>query len=179
VGFVQQGEKLLPWRTVLENVALGLELIGKSRKIALELSREALCNVGLSDYFDCFPRQISGGMAQRVLLARALAIEPEILFLDEPLGQLDLLARQELAAAIRSFVRRNNAACLLVTHSVEEAVFISDSVLTLSLRPARIREHFVLNDNPLASQGGGVLSRKDAFPIIQNALLHALTEIVK
>jgi NitT/TauT family transport system ATP-binding protein len=176
VGFVRQGDRLLPWRTLLGNVSLGLELLGVSKGEASLASLQALSSVGLADYAEWFPRQISGGMTQRILLARALVSRPALLLLDEPLGQLDIVARQELASIIRGYVRATDAAALLVTHSVEEAVFISDSVLTLSLRPARVSERFVLRDAQVSVDGTQGINREEAFATVQSGLLKALRE---
>jgi NitT/TauT family transport system ATP-binding protein len=174
ISFVQQGERLLPWRTLLANVSLALELIGCGKRDALKSARKALRDVGLAEYSHLLPQQVSGGMIQRVLLARALVTEPMILLLDEPLGQLDILARQELAAVIRGYVRSRGACALMVTHSVEEAVFIADSVLTLSRKPALIRSNVELIDEASEMESTGQLQRGAAFEVVQTGLLAAL-----
>ena len=175
LGYVQQGERLLPWRTILENVALALELLGTSKRDAESLARQALKDVGLSDVASQFPAQISGGMTQRALLARAFITKPLLLLLDEPLGQLDIIARKDLAAIIQRYVRSHRAAALLVTHSVEEAVSISDTILTLTRRPSTISERFTL-----ASTGEGrgqhTLDPTTSYEVVERALLQALKE---
>ncbi len=173
IGYLQQSERLLPWRTVLENVALGLELIGEDKKQAQIKSRALLDEVGMLDFSSVYPSQLSGGMTQRVLLARTLITEPSLLLLDEPLGQLDLVARKELARTIRNYVHEHAAAALLVTHSVEEAVFISDVVFTLSRRPSKIVERFNLVSGADAKADGS-LDRQSSFDFILQALLRAL-----
>lgn len=173
LGYVQQGERLLPWRTLLGNVALALELIGRSKKSAVESAQQALRDVGLSEYATLYPEQISGGMTQRVLLARAFITQPKLLLLDEPLGQLDIIARKELATIIRNYVSSNHAAALLVTHSVEEAVFISDTVLTLTRRPARICDRFSLTNLGIA-EGEIALNSDNSFEIVLGSLMRAL-----
>lgn len=175
LGYVQQGERLLPWRSVLENVALAGELLGSSRQGAEKLAEQALVDVGLKDVAERYPSQISGGMTQRALLARAFLTKPRLLLLDEPLGQLDIIARKELAAIIQRYVRANRAAALLVTHSVEEAVFISDTVLTLTRRPSTISERFALSSEALR-HGEKRINPATSYEEIQGALLRALGE---
>jgi ABC-type nitrate/sulfonate/bicarbonate transport system ATPase subunit len=175
LGYVPQGERLLPWRTVLENVALAGELLGTPRKEAESLAAQALADVGLIDVAQGYPSQISGGMTQRALLARTFLTKPRLLLLDEPLGQLDIIARRDLAAIIQRYVRANHAAALIVTHSVEEAVSISDTILTLSRRPAMITERFVLSmQSP--GQGEKLLNSEGSYEVVQRALLRALEE---
>jgi len=170
IGYLQQSEKLLPWRTVLENVALGLELLGETKRHSQSKASSLLNSVGMLDFSSVFPSQLSGGMIQRVLLARTLVTEPSLLLLDEPLGQLDLLARKELAKTVRNYVQERNATALLVTHSVEEAVFISDVVFTLSRRPSRIVERFKINDGNMPCS----LERESSFEVVLQGLLRAL-----
>lgn len=174
IGYLQQSERLLPWRSVLENVALGLELTGEDKAKALIKSRALLEEVGMLDFSSVYPSQLSGGMTQRVLLARTLITEPLLLLLDEPLGQLDIVARKELASTIRDYVHEHAAAALLVTHSVEEAVFISDVVFTLSRRPSKIVERFNLGSEEDAKTTG-TLDRQASFEFILQALLRALS----
>lgn len=175
IGFVQQGERLLPWRSLVQNIGLGLELLGKSKATGEQAALGALEQVGLKDFATKYPANISGGMTQRVLLARAFLTQPMLLLLDEPLGQLDIVARKQLAEIIRRYVRSSGAAALLVTHSVEEAVFISDVVLTITPRPARVFERFdLVEDEGMAVSG--VLSRRECFSVIQRSLLSTLGE---
>jgi NitT/TauT family transport system ATP-binding protein len=129
--------------------------------------------VGLAAEANLYPSQISGGMVQRTLLARAFLTKPLLLLLDEPLGQLDIIARKDLATIVQRYVRKSGAAALLVTHSVEEAVSISDTVLTLSRRPATISERFALTAHALG-QGESLLESKNSYEVVQRALLRAL-----
>lgn len=175
VGYLQQSERLLPWRTVLGNTALGLELCGTPDSHSRAKADSALCQVGMESFRSAYPRQLSGGMSQRVLLARTLAADPELLLLDEPLGQLDILGRKALAAQIKRYVQQKHAAAVLVTHSVEEALFISDIVLTLSQRPARIVGHFALNE-AFAASAQDYLRPESSFEKVQSSLLAALGE---
>ena len=135
---VFQDPTLFPWRTVWNNVALGLEAQGilKSQRQRVDA---ALDLVGLSQFRNAYPHQLSGGMAQRVALARALVNDPKILILDEPLGKLDSLTRITMQAELVSLWQRKGFTTLLVTHDVEEALFLANRVIVFSDRPARIK----------------------------------------
>jgi NitT/TauT family transport system ATP-binding protein len=135
---VFQDPTLFPWRTVWKNVALGLEAQGiiKSERHRVDAAIEL---VGLSQFANAYPHQLSGGMAQRVSLARALVNDPKILILDEPLGKLDSLTRISMQTEIVSLWRRNGFTTLLVTHDVEEALFLANRVLVFSDRPASLK----------------------------------------
>ncbi|MDR2690455.1 MAG: ABC transporter ATP-binding protein [Azoarcus sp.] len=134
---VFQDPTLFPWRKVWDNVALGLQAQGilKQEKGRVD---EALKRVGLQDFAHSWPHQLSGGMAQRVALARALVNNPRLLILDEPLGKLDSLTRLELQSELVSLWRKNGFSALLVTHDIEEALFLAQRVVIFSPRPARI-----------------------------------------
>ncbi|MCD0415757.1 ABC transporter ATP-binding protein [Rubrivivax sp. JA1024] len=135
---VFQDPTLFPWRTVWKNVALGLEAQGiiKSERHRVDA---ALAMVGLSGFANAYPHQLSGGMAQRVSLARALVNDPDILVLDEPLGKLDSLTRLSMQTEIVSLWQRQGFTTLLVTHDVEEALFLAQRVVVFSERPARLK----------------------------------------
>ena len=142
---VFQDPTLYPWRTVWSNVALGLEargLLGTHR----ERIEDALRLVGLAGFANAYPHQLSGGMSQRAALARALVNDPKLLILDEPLGQLDSLTRITMQGELVSLWQRVGFTALLVTHDVEEALFLAGRVVVLSERPAQIRTQIV---NPL------------------------------
>lgn len=138
IGFVFQDPTLMAWRTVEENVALPLEIIGVSKGEARRKSRELLDLVGLSGFEGAYPGQLSGGMAQRVALARALVHDPRLLLLDEPFGALDALTRERMAQELLRIWRACRKTVVMVTHSVSEAVFLADRVLVLTSRPASI-----------------------------------------
>ncbi|WP_416052454.1 ABC transporter ATP-binding protein [Cupriavidus basilensis] len=134
---VFQDPTLYPWRTVWDNAALGLEargLLGSQR----ERVDDALARVGLTEFARAYPRQLSGGMAQRAALARALVNEPRLLILDEPLGKLDSLTRLSMQGELVSLWQRSRFTALLVTHDVEEALLLATRVIVFSERPARI-----------------------------------------
>nr|WP_311732029.1 ABC transporter ATP-binding protein [Variovorax paradoxus] len=134
---VFQDPTLYPWRNVWDNVALGLQARGllKTQRSRVD---DALRLVGLSDFAKSFPHQLSGGMAQRVALARALVNDPQLLVLDEPLGKLDSLTRIAMQSELVNLWQRAGFSALLVTHDVEEALFLANRVIVLSDRPARI-----------------------------------------
>ncbi len=143
---VFQDPTLYPWRTVWNNVALGLEARGLLRSQRGRID-DALRLVGLSGFANAYPHQLSGGMAQRAALSRALVNEPRLLILDEPLGKLDSLTRLEMQGELVALWRRAGFTTLLVTHDVEEALFLASRVIVLSHRPARIVAE-VVNDRP-------------------------------
>ena len=135
---VWQGFNLFPWRTVGENVAFGLELGGMSRSERAERTRRSLALVDLTGFEDKYPRQLSGGMRQRVGLARALVMEPEVLLLDEPFGALDAQTRLVLQEQLSRLVETVGTTAILVTHSIEESILLADTIVVMTARPGRI-----------------------------------------
>ncbi|EJE50349.1 ABC-type nitrate/sulfonate/bicarbonate transport system, ATPase component [Acidovorax sp. CF316] len=149
---VFQDPTLFPWRTVWDNVALGLQARGILRAQRHRVD-QALRLVGLQDFAKAFPHQLSGGMAQRVALARALVNDPSLLVLDEPLGKLDSLTRLSMQTELVDLWQRTGFSALLVTHDVEEALFMAQRVVVFSDRPARIQQVLV-NDLPYPRHRG-------------------------
>ncbi len=141
---VFQDPTLFPWRTVRDNVGLGPEAQGSLKPKARRID-ETLALVGLSNFAAAYPHQLSGGMAQRVALARALVNDPKILILDEPLGKLDSLTRLTMQSELVSLWQRAGFTALLVTHDVEEALFLANRVIVLSDRPAHIKADITVN----------------------------------
>ena len=129
---IYQEPRLLPWLTVLDNVAFGLDLRGVPAPEARDRARHYIRLVGLSEFETAWPRQLSGGMAQRVGIARALTVQPEILLLDEPLGALDAMTKLTMQEELTRIWREENVTMVLVTHDLEEAIFLADRVLVLS-----------------------------------------------
>jgi len=144
-GFVFQEAHLVPWRTGLQNVSLPLELMGVSPEQSKEQAREALRTVGLGDSLQKFPNQLSGGMKMRVSVARALVGKPTLLLLDEPFAALDEMTRHALQEDLRSIWRQGGLTVIFVTHSVREAVFLSERICVFSNRPTRIVQDFRVN----------------------------------
>jgi NitT/TauT family transport system ATP-binding protein len=149
---VFQDPTLYPWRTVWNNVALGLEARGLLRRQRGRVD-EALRLVGLDGFANAYPHQLSGGMSQRAALARAVVNEPRLLILDEPLGKLDSLTRLEMQGELVAMWRRSGFTKLLVTHDVEEALFLASRVIVFSQRPARIVAE-VVNEAPYPRHRG-------------------------
>ena len=138
-GLVFQEHRLLPWFTVEKNVGLGLEETNLPAGARARLVQDHIDLVGLKGFERAYPRQLSGGMAQRGAIARALASQPEVLLLDEPLGALDSLTRAKLQQELLRIWRQEQVTMIMVTHDVEEAVFLSDRIVVMSSRPGRVQ----------------------------------------
>ncbi|MBN1935969.1 MAG: ABC transporter ATP-binding protein [Anaerolineae bacterium] len=140
VGVVFQKPNLMPWRTVLRNIALPLEMQGIDRETARGRAQALIDLVGLGGFGGSRPHELSGGMAQRVAIARALIYDPEILLLDEPFGSLDMLTRERMNLELQRIWQQRRKTVLMVTHDIQEAVFLSDRVMVMSVRPGQITE---------------------------------------
>jgi NitT/TauT family transport system ATP-binding protein len=142
-AMVFQQPGLLPWRNVLRNVTYGLEMSGRLRGRAAEArARDLLALVGLPEFARSFPHQLSGGMQQRVNLARALAVDPELLLLDEPFASVDAQTRETLQQELRGICARGGITALFVTHDINEAVFLANRVCVFTRRPGRVLREF-------------------------------------
>lgn len=139
LGMAFQQPGLFPWMTVERNVTVGLEVRGRSRAEAKEQAHDFLGKVGLADSARAYPRQLSGGMAQRVGIARALALQPRLLLMDEPFASVDAFTRITLQGELRKMLDLVNPTVVLVTHDVSEAIMLGDQVVVLSTRPAGVK----------------------------------------
>lgn len=137
IGIVFQNDRLMPWRTALDNVLLGLEILDRPRKEAEEIARGWLARLGLSGHENDYPPALSGGMRQRVSIARAFAVEPEILLCDEPFSSLDEMTARDLRQEFLKLVRQNGKTSVFITHHINEAMEVGDRIMVFH-RPARI-----------------------------------------
>ena len=147
VGVVFQEDRLLPWKTIVDNVTLVLRPLGLSRGEAASRASWYLRLVGLGGFEHYYPGRVSGGMRQRAAIARALAIEPDVLLMDEPFGALDAQNRRIMQREIRRIWHETGRTIVFVTHAIEEAVDIGTTLVMLSARPSRIRA-LIRNDDP-------------------------------
>ncbi len=145
VGFMLQKDLLLPWRTIESNVAFGLESRGFSRRQCREMARARLDECHLHGFGDYYPHQLSGGMRQRAALARTLAIEPDVVLLDEPFSALDAQTKIVIQRNFAETIARENKTTLLITHDLAEAAFMADRILVLSERPGRIIDEITVD----------------------------------
>jgi NitT/TauT family transport system ATP-binding protein len=139
IGFVFQKANLMPWRTVLRNVTLPLEIKGLKAEDARQQGRQLLELVGLEGFEEAYPHELSGGMEQRVAIARALVHDPAILLLDEPFGSLDALTREQMNLELLRIWQAKRKTVVMVTHSIQEAIFLADRILVMSSRPGHIK----------------------------------------
>jgi NitT/TauT family transport system ATP-binding protein len=163
IGIVFQGDRLMPWRSALANVLLGLQILDCDAKEADKRARGWLTRLGLAGHEHDYPHALSGGMRQRVSIARAFAVDPEILLCDEPFSSLDEMTARDLRAEFVRLVRQNNKTAVFITHQINEAMEIGDRVLVFH-RPARIAYDVRLDDG-LSEQ-----SRRQAYDDIMRVL---------
>lgn len=139
IGYMLQRDLLMPWRTVLENVIVGLEIQGNPKSDSVERARHYLHTFGLTQFEHAYPKELSGGMRQRVALARTLLPDPDILLLDEPFSALDYQTRLFLEGLLVDTVQETGKTVILVTHDIDEAVALSERIFVLSNRPGRVK----------------------------------------
>lgn len=153
VAYMPQQASLLPWYTVKRNVALALQLTGADKKEALQQAEHWLERVGLGEYSSAYPYKLSGGMSQRVSFLRALLSPQKLMLLDEPFGALDALTRLHMQQWLLSIWEQNRRSVLLVTHSIDEALLLSDRIIVLSSHPATVMNEIIVPfDRPRSSE---------------------------
>jgi NitT/TauT family transport system ATP-binding protein len=151
VGYMLQQDYLFEWRTILDNTLLGAEIQGVDMRRARERATQLLTRYGLGQFLNHLPRQLSGGMRQRVALARTLCTEPDVVLLDEPFSALDSQTRLALADEVAQILRREGKTAILVTHDIGEAVSMAERVITLTRRPGQVKSDHAIR---FASAGG-------------------------
>jgi NitT/TauT family transport system ATP-binding protein len=180
-GMVFQQYSLLPWKTIRDNIALGPRLAGASAGIAAETASTFLNLIGLSRFADRYPAELSGGMQQRVGIARALANYPRVLLMDEPFGALDAQTRLVMQENLLSIWKKFRTTVLFVTHDVDEAIFLADRVLVMSAAPGRIIADLTVPlPRPrlpeMATEPGFVETKRECLSIIREQSLRAFEE---
>lgn len=151
IALILQGYGLFPWKTVRENVALGLQVRGVPRPEIRRRTDEVLATVGLGEYGDFYPEELSGGQKQRVAIARSFVLDPALLLMDEPFSALDALTREKLQNLLLGLCLSREMGTVLVTHNIEEAVFLGRKILVMTRRPGRVA---AVVDNPDIGQEG-------------------------
>jgi len=172
-GYVFQAPALFPWRNVLANVTLPLQIQGRTKSDARVIAQEHLERVGLKGFESKYPWQLSGGMQQRVSIARALSFEPKILMMDEPFGALDEITRDRLNEQLQQLWQRERRSVVFVTHSIAEAVYLSTKIVVMSPRPGRIVK---IIDSPLPDDRHLGLRDTPAFIALAHEVREALAE---
>lgn len=174
---VFQEHGLFPWLTVLDNVAFGLRQKGIPKKERHEMAMEQIKSVHLSRFADRYPHELSGGMKQRAAIARALAMDPEILLMDEPFAALDEQTRLILHKELEEIWMRTRKTILFITHNIREAVILSDRVLVMSTRPGTIKKEFSVKAARPRDSADSVLHHMEA--LIMDALADELEKVVR
>ncbi len=170
-GIVFQQYALLPWYTALQNVAFGLEIKGVKKAERLAIARRYLALVGLSAFADRYPHELSGGMRQRVAIARSLAHDPAVLLMDEPFAALDAQTRETLQAELLRIWEQSGKTVVFITHSLDEAVYLGQRVVVMAAQPGRIR---AIVDVPLSHRRDGDIRSSSAFADLRHQVWELL-----
>ena len=179
-GIVFQHFALFPWKTVRSNILYGLEKVGLERAEREKRAQSFIDMVGLSGFEDSYPSQLSGGMKQRTAIARTLAIDPDILLMDEPFGALDAQTRSLMQTELLAIWQRTKKTVIFVTHDVQEAVYLAERVAVMSARPGRIKTivdtNFDKNDRAVFKQKAFIDKVDEIWDLVRNEALAALEE---
>lgn len=170
-ALVSQQSTMLPWRKIIENVELGLEVAGASRTERRKTAEQMIELVGLTGFEKAYPSELSGGMRQRAAIARALTLRPQFLLMDEPFGALDEITREKLNFELLRILKETSATLLLVTHSISEAIILSDQVAVMTPRPGKISR---LVDIAFGHERSAALRDDPRFGEYETVLRHAL-----
>jgi NitT/TauT family transport system ATP-binding protein len=173
-GMVFQSYTSFAWRTVRKNVEYGLELQGLPKAERAKQAEELIAQVGLKDFADAYPKQLSGGMKQRVAIARTLANKPKMVLMDEPFGALDPQTRWGMQALILDVLKKQDNTVLFVTHDISEAVFLADTIFVLSHRPAKVLHRVEV---PYFESRDPAVKQSQAFKQVENHLLDILQSL--
>ena len=183
-AMVFQEFNLMPWRTALENIELALEFHGRPRSERTDIARKNLEKVGLGGFEKYYPHQLSGGMKQRVGIARALSLEPQYLFMDEPFGALDPQIREIMQVELLKLLEADGRTVVFVTHSIDEAIFMSDQIIVFSARPGKIIAKLNIDfpkprwssDEEIKASANFVNYRKEVWHLLKREIQHAIDE---
>ncbi len=175
-AMVFQQDALLPWKTVIENVAYGLVIGGTRKREAHATAQRFIDMAGLTGFEHHYPHQLSGGMRQRVNVARALAVNPKILLLDEPFAALDAQTREIMQTELLNIWQKSRTTVLLITHQIDEAVFLSDRVVVFSARPGCVREEIPV---PLPRPRALEVKRQEQFGVLVDRIWHLIEHEVR
>jgi NitT/TauT family transport system ATP-binding protein len=145
IGYISQTDSLLPWKTVIDNVAMGLEIKGVPKKERHRIAQEFIIKTGLEGFENCYVHELSGGMRKRVSIIRALAVDPEIIFMDEPFAPLDAFTKEILQQEILKMWQETKKTIVYITHDLQEAITLSDRVILMSARPSTIKKAYKID----------------------------------
>jgi len=145
IGYISQGDSLLPWRTVLGNVEFGLELRGLPKKQRREIAKDLVARAGLQGFEKSYPHELSGGMKKRIDIIRVLAVDPEVIFMDEPFGALDYFTKEKLQEYILDIWLKTRKTIVFITHDLAEAITMADRVVLMTARPGTIKNQYPID----------------------------------
>jgi NitT/TauT family transport system ATP-binding protein len=173
-GFVFQADAVFPWLTVRQNIEFGLKSRGIDRVERRETSTQWAATVGLSDFIDAYPKELSGGMRKRVDLARVYANDPDVLLMDEPFGALDAQTKERMQSELLTMWEQSRKTVMFVTHDVDEAVFLADEIVIMSSRPGRIATRVQVNLSRARTEETRV---SDEFAEYRRSIRHIMQEL--